>query len=83
MPDDRIATVRPVEESEAPGRVAAIFAAIKKTKNIDFVPAFWRVIAAKSGTGPFAEEARRHRHRPLAASNPACLSLSAGARYTP
>ena len=41
----RIATVRPVEESEATGKVAAIFADIKKTKNIDFVPAFWRVIA--------------------------------------
>lgn len=41
----RIATVRPVEESEATGRVAAIFADIKTTKNIDFVPAFWRVLA--------------------------------------
>ena len=41
----RIATVRPVEESEATGQVAAIFADIKKTKNLDFVPAFWRVIA--------------------------------------
>ena len=41
----RIATVRPVEEGEATGKVAAIFADIKKTKNIDFVPAFWRVIA--------------------------------------
>ena len=37
MPDDRIATVRPVEESEATGKVAAIFADIKKTKNLDFV----------------------------------------------
>jgi AhpD family alkylhydroperoxidase len=45
MPDDRIATIRPVEESEATGKVAAIFADIKATKNIDFVPAFWRVIA--------------------------------------
>jgi AhpD family alkylhydroperoxidase len=45
MPDDRIATVRPVEESQATGRVAAIFDDIKKTKNIDFVPVFWRVIA--------------------------------------
>ena len=42
---DRIATVRPVEERAATGVVAAIFADIKKTKNIDFVPAFWRVIA--------------------------------------
>ena len=45
MPDDRIATVKPVEEREATGAVAAIFADIKATKNIDFVPAFWRVIA--------------------------------------
>ena len=44
-PQHRVATVRPVEESEATGKVAAIFADIKKTKNIDFVPAFWRVIA--------------------------------------
>ena len=44
-PHQRIATVRPVDESEATGRVAAIFADIKTTKNIDFVPAFWRVIA--------------------------------------
>ncbi len=45
MPDDRIATVRPVDEREATGTVAAIFADIKRTKNIDFVPAFWRTIA--------------------------------------
>ncbi len=45
MPDDRIATVKPVEEREATGQVAAIFADIKKTKNIDFVPAFSRIIA--------------------------------------
>jgi AhpD family alkylhydroperoxidase len=45
MPDERIATVRPVEEGEATGPVAAIFADIKRTKNIDFVPAFWRTIA--------------------------------------
>jgi AhpD family alkylhydroperoxidase len=43
--DGRIATIRPVEESEATGKVAAIFADIKATKKIDFVPAFWRVIA--------------------------------------
>ena len=41
----RIATVRPVEDSEATGQVAAIFADIKKTKNIDFIPDFWRVLA--------------------------------------
>jgi AhpD family alkylhydroperoxidase len=45
MPDDRIATVRPVDEREATGKVAALFADIKRTKNIDFVPAFWRTIA--------------------------------------
>ncbi len=46
MPEDqRIATVRPVGENEATGKVAAIFDDIKKTKNIDFVPAFWRTIA--------------------------------------
>ena len=45
MPEERIATVRLVEEQAATGVVAAIFADIKKTKNIDFVPAFWRVIA--------------------------------------
>src|SRR4051812_11845618 len=39
------ATVRPVEESEATGRVAAIFEDIKTTKQIDFVPRFWRVLA--------------------------------------
>ena len=45
MPDDRIAIVRPVEEHAATGKVAAIFADIKSTKNIDFVPVFWRTIA--------------------------------------
>jgi AhpD family alkylhydroperoxidase len=40
-----VATVRPVAENEAQGKVAAIFADIKQTKNIDFVPLFWQVIA--------------------------------------
>jgi len=39
------ATVRPIEEDEATGKVAEIFADIKRTKNIDFVPRFWQVIA--------------------------------------
>jgi AhpD family alkylhydroperoxidase len=43
--NSRVATVRPVEEHEAAGKVAEIFADIKRTKNIDFVPRFWRVIA--------------------------------------
>lgn len=41
----RVATVRPVGESEATGRVAEIFADIKRTKNIDRVPNLWRVLA--------------------------------------
>src|SRR5271166_390451 len=40
-----IATVRPVEEHEATSKVAEIFADIKRTKNINFVPRFWQVIA--------------------------------------
>jgi uncharacterized peroxidase-related enzyme len=43
-----IAIVRPVEESEATGRVAAIYADIKTTKQIDFVPNFWRVLATNA-----------------------------------
>jgi len=39
------ATVRPVEEAEATGRVARVFDDIKATKGIDFVPRFWRVLA--------------------------------------
>lgn len=39
------ATVRLVEESEANGRVAAVFADIKATKRIEFVPNFWRALA--------------------------------------
>ncbi|HEX4130641.1 MAG TPA: hypothetical protein VHZ24_11415 [Pirellulales bacterium] len=34
----RIATVRPIAEKEATGKVAAIFGDIQRTKNIDFVP---------------------------------------------
>jgi AhpD family alkylhydroperoxidase len=48
MSNDRIATVRPVEENKATGKVAAIYADIKRTKNIDFVPALWRTIATNS-----------------------------------
>lgn len=47
MPENRIATVRPVAEHEAAGRVAEIFADIKRTKNIDFVPNLWRVLATQ------------------------------------
>jgi len=48
QPDSRTATVRPVEEHEATGKVAEIFADIKRTKNIDFVPRFWQVIATNA-----------------------------------
>ena len=44
-PSARIATVTPVEESTASPRVAAIFDDIKRTKKLDFVPNFWRVLA--------------------------------------
>jgi len=43
--EPRVATVRPVAEDEATGRVAEIFADIKRTKRIDFVPNMWRVLA--------------------------------------
>lgn len=41
----RAATVRPVEDAAANAQVQAIFADIKATKGIDFVPMFWRVLA--------------------------------------
>ena len=41
----RIATVPPMEEAAATGKVAEIFADIRRTKNLDFVPNFWRVLA--------------------------------------
>jgi AhpD family alkylhydroperoxidase len=45
MAAERIATVVPVAEKDAKGKVAEIFADIKRTKNIDFVPNMWRVLA--------------------------------------
>ena len=44
-PDRPTATVCEVEESEAAGKVAEVFAEIKRIKNLDFVPRFWRVLA--------------------------------------
>ena len=41
----REATVRLVDENAAGGKVREIFDDIKRTKNIDFVPNFWRVLA--------------------------------------
>src|SRR3954469_2232589 len=45
MPAGRVATVAPVPEEGATGKVAAIYADIKKTKGLDRVPNFWRVLA--------------------------------------
>ena len=45
MSDARPATVPLVDEADATGKVAEIFADIKQTKNIEFVPHFWRVLA--------------------------------------
>lgn len=42
-------TVKLVEESSANPRVKAIFDDIKATKKIDFVPNFWRAMAAHPG----------------------------------
>jgi len=41
----RVATVVPVAEAAATGKVAEIFADIRQTKKIDFVPNLWRVLA--------------------------------------
>jgi len=40
------ATVRLIEENAAGGKVREIFDDIKRTKNIDFVPNFWRALAS-------------------------------------
>lgn len=45
MTDSRTATVRPVSDDDATGKVAAVFDDIKQTKNIDFIPNFWRTLA--------------------------------------
>lgn len=45
MTTTRIATVAPVSENEATGKVAEVFADIKRTKNLASVPNFWRVVA--------------------------------------
>lgn len=45
MTAERIATVAPVSEEAATGKVAEIYADIKRTKNIPFVPNMWRVLA--------------------------------------
>jgi AhpD family alkylhydroperoxidase len=45
MSTPRIATVAPVSEEAATGTVAAVYTDIKATKNINFVPNLWRVLA--------------------------------------
>lgn len=45
MTDPRVATVTPVSDAQATGKVSEFFADIKRTKNIDFVPNLWRVLA--------------------------------------
>jgi AhpD family alkylhydroperoxidase len=45
MESQRQATVRLVEEAAASGRVAEVFDDIRRTKGLDFVPAFWRALA--------------------------------------
>ena len=45
MAEHPTSTVREIDEASATGRVAEIYADIKATKNLDFVPRFWRVLA--------------------------------------
>ena len=45
MTNDRVATVAPIEEDQASPRIAAVYEDIKVTKQIDFIPNFWKVIA--------------------------------------
>jgi AhpD family alkylhydroperoxidase len=47
MPD-RIATVAPVPEEGAGGKVAQIYEDIRRTKGLDRVPNFWRVLATNT-----------------------------------
>jgi len=45
MTADRVATVTPVSEEQAAGKVAEVYADIRRTKNLTSVPNFWRVLA--------------------------------------
>ena len=45
MTTERIATAAPIEEDQASERVSAVYNDIKSTKQIDFIPNFWKVIA--------------------------------------
>jgi AhpD family alkylhydroperoxidase len=41
-----MATIRLISEAEATGKVKEIFDDFKKTRNVDFVPNYWRALAA-------------------------------------
>jgi alkylhydroperoxidase/carboxymuconolactone decarboxylase family protein YurZ len=41
-----MATIRIISEEEATGKVKEIFEDFKRTRKVDFVPAFWRALAA-------------------------------------
>jgi AhpD family alkylhydroperoxidase len=45
MPTGRVATVAPISEEGATGKVAEIYADIRRTKGIETVPNIWRVLA--------------------------------------
>jgi AhpD family alkylhydroperoxidase len=45
MSNARVATVAPIPEEAATGKVAEIYADIKRTKGLASVPNFWRVLA--------------------------------------
>jgi AhpD family alkylhydroperoxidase len=41
-----MATIRLISEAEATGKVKEVFDDFKKTRNMDFVPNYWRALAA-------------------------------------
>jgi AhpD family alkylhydroperoxidase len=69
----RPATVRPVEEATATGKVAEIFADIKRTKKIDFVPNMWRVLATNPEELELVWHALKPRMHPEAAGRTSSL----------
>jgi alkylhydroperoxidase family enzyme len=69
----RLATVRPVEEAAATGKVAEIFADIKRTKKIDFVPNMWRVLATNPDELELVWHALKPRMHPEAAGRTSSL----------
>jgi AhpD family alkylhydroperoxidase len=71
---DRItATVHPIGEHEATDRVAEIFADIKRTKSIDFVPRFWQVIATNPTQLELVWSSLKSLMHPEAVGRPALL----------